>query len=106
MELVAKQNNVTASPQKAGNFFGRKSEHPFFAPVFIQPKLTIGPVDDPYEREADAVADKVMRMSDPETLQTKYSPILIQRKCTACEEEEEKLQRKCAHCEAEEKNCK
>jgi len=33
---------------------------------FFQPKLTIGPVDDPYEREADAVADKVMRMSKDE----------------------------------------
>jgi hypothetical protein len=28
----------------------------------LQPRLTIGPVDDPYEREAERVADQVMRM--------------------------------------------
>jgi hypothetical protein len=43
-----------------------------------------------------------MRLSDTETLQTKPSPINIQRKCAACEEEE-KLQRRCFHCEEEEK---
>lgn len=31
----------------------------------IQTKLTIGPPDDPYEQEADRVADQVMRMPDP-----------------------------------------
>jgi hypothetical protein len=31
--------------------------------IKIQPKLTIGPVDNVYEREADRVADAVMRMS-------------------------------------------
>jgi hypothetical protein len=30
----------------------------------IQPKLTVGPADDEYEREADRVADDVMRMPD------------------------------------------
>src|SRR5688572_14212092 len=54
---------------------------------FFQPKLTIGPTDDVYEREADAVADKVMRMMDNEQIQTKISPVLMQRKCAACEEE-------------------
>jgi Domain of unknown function (DUF4157) len=32
---------------------------------FLQAKLEIGAVDDPLEREADAVADAVMRMLDP-----------------------------------------
>ena len=31
----------------------------------IQAKLTIGPTDDVYEQEADAVADEVMRMPEP-----------------------------------------
>jgi hypothetical protein len=31
----------------------------------IQPKLTIGSVGDPYEQEADQVAQRVMRMADP-----------------------------------------
>ncbi len=30
---------------------------------FFQPKLTIGPTDDAYEKEADRVAAQVMRMS-------------------------------------------
>ncbi|MXV49680.1 DUF4157 domain-containing protein [Pedobacter sp. HMF7647] len=50
----------------------------------VQYKLTVGAPDDPLEREADAVADQVMRM--PENG-------FIQRKCSHCEEEE-KAQRK------------
>lgn len=61
--------------------------------VFFQPKLTIGKVDDPYEKEADAVADKVMRMADKNTLVSLISPVDVKRKCAMCEEEE-KLQRK------------
>ncbi len=49
-------------------------------PPFFQPKLTINQPNDPYEREADAMADKVMRMTAP----------VIQTKCSGCEEEEEK----------------
>ncbi len=32
----------------------------------IQPKLTVGSPDDAYEEEADRVADRVMRMPEPE----------------------------------------
>jgi hypothetical protein len=35
----------------------------------LLPKLTIGQPTDKYEIEADAVADRVMRMSENETLQ-------------------------------------
>lgn len=45
----------------------------------IQCKLSIGAVDDPLEDEADSMADKVMRMPEPNA---------IQRKCAHCEEEE------------------
>jgi hypothetical protein len=70
-------------------------------PLLIQPKLSVGAIDDPFEREADAMADRVMRM--PETS-------FIQRKCASCEDEERIhrmpetnfLQRKCAACEHEE----
>ncbi|WP_082111583.1 eCIS core domain-containing protein [Spirosoma radiotolerans] len=50
----------------------------------IQRKLTVGAVDDPLEAEADAMADRVMRMAEPS---------FIQRKCAHCQEEEQ-LQRK------------
>ena len=33
------------------------------APVKVQPKLEVGKEDDAHEKEADQVADKVMRMS-------------------------------------------
>ena len=50
----------------------------------IQRKLSIGAVNDPLEHEADAMADKVMRMPEQN---------FIQRKCAHCEEEE-RAQRK------------
>ncbi|MEP6844388.1 MAG: DUF4157 domain-containing protein [Panacibacter sp.] len=72
--------------------------------VFIQPKLTINNPNDQYETEADAVADKVMRMESP-SIQTKAgnnlffkpAPIKVntlQRKCVHCGEDEKKMQRK------------
>jgi len=45
----------------------------------LQPKLTVGPPDDAYEREADQVADAVMRMPEPEGR--------VQRVCAECAEE-------------------
>ncbi|MEP7377630.1 MAG: DUF4157 domain-containing protein, partial [Chitinophagaceae bacterium] len=68
----------------------------------VQCKLTVGAPDDPFEREADEMADKIMRMPEQN---------FIQRKCSHCEEEEKIqqktyasfVQRKCAHCEEEEK---
>ncbi|MNF03514.1 hypothetical protein D3C80_2028510 [compost metagenome] len=62
--------------------------HNFVNRAFFQPKLTIGAVNDVYEQEADAVAEKVMRMTDTETLQAKPLPLVIQRNCAACAEEE------------------
>lgn len=76
-------------------FFAKRNTSPFSKPA-IQPRLTIGPVNDPYEREADAVADQVMRMSDTEVVNTGSAPVDIQRKCAACEEED-KVQMKGEH---------
>ncbi len=50
----------------------------------VQCKLSVGAINDPLEDEADAMADKVMRMP---------GQTFIHRKCTHCEEEE-KAQRK------------
>src|SRR5690606_15980893 len=67
-------------------FFGRKPARSG-VPV-IQPKLTVNAPGDRYEQEADAMADRVIRMSDASTE-------AVQRKCAHCEEEERKqLQRK------------
>src|SRR6185295_10545670 len=51
----------------------------------LQAKLKLGAVDDPLEREADRVAEAVVSGS--------AAPSAVQRKCAACEEEEEQLQR-------------
>lgn len=53
--------------RKAGDesFFGAK-EQPHFFNAPVQAKLSVSSPDDPQEKEADAVADKVMRM--PETV--------------------------------------
>jgi hypothetical protein len=66
----------------------------------IQAKLAISQPDDPYEREADQVADQVMRMaaapSDRSGLSLSSHPSRkAQRKCVSCEEEDEdRMQRK------------
>jgi outer membrane protein OmpA-like peptidoglycan-associated protein len=85
---------LSASEFSKENFESQK-------PLLIQPKLSVGAVDDPFEREADSMADRVMRMPDSS---------FIQRKCASCEEEEKLhrmpetsfIQRKCATCEHEE----
>lgn len=81
---------VTAPPARVAPVI-RQLLH---APV-PQPKLTVGAPNDAFEREADRVADQVMRMPEPG----------VQRVCAGCEEEEEArgtVQRMCAECAAEE----
>ncbi len=51
----------------------------------LQPKLAVGDVNDPLEAEADAMADRIMRMPDVP---------LVQRKCGQCEDEEQPIQLK------------
>jgi hypothetical protein len=53
--------------------------------VAIQPKLTMGPVDDPLEREADHVADRVMRIAVSD-FSIAAAPRRLSRACT-CDEE-------------------
>jgi hypothetical protein len=64
---------------------GKGNQHSFIPPV-IQAKLTVGKPNDKYEKEADHVADKVVRMPTGNQSQT------VQRKCNKCNED--KLQMK------------
>ncbi|MBO9150680.1 DUF4157 domain-containing protein [Chitinophaga sp. GCM10012297] len=57
-------------------------------PPFFQPKLTINEPGDMHEKEADAMADQVMRMPDPQPSFFGNASPGIQRKCAACEQEE------------------
>lgn len=55
-----KEGNSTSLAVKKSQD-GRDTDF-FSKGIFFQPKLTIGPSDDPFEREADAVADEVLQM--------------------------------------------
>jgi Domain of unknown function (DUF4157) len=57
----------------------------------LQAKLTVGAVNDPLEQEADAAADRLMRMADPRIAHS--APPTLSRKC-AQEETQDALQRK------------
>ena len=70
----------------------------------IQPKLRVGAVDDPLEREADRAAEAVVAGRGGGALFAATAPV-AQRKCAACEAEEKArdeppIQRKCAGCGA------
>ena len=92
-------NHSPFQKESSNNFFGN-SKNPFFKVSSIQTKLTANQPGDIYEKEADAMADKVVqRLSEPASIQTKpFSSIgavtpFVQRKCVHCEEEE-KLHKK------------
>lgn len=94
---------------------GNLGMHRLLRAGVVQAKLTVGPADDDYEREADRVADQVMRMPDPTvgralhhnsvqaspaiaqrvaqlhhraSAGTQRTPVQINRKCDECEKEE------------------
>ncbi len=104
------QQPETTFFRKAGeeSFFGSAENQSFFSPI-IQAKLSVSSPDDPQEREADAVAEQVMRMPEPvrsireeqdKELQRKEEDeirrdedketpsVVVQTKCESCEGEE------------------
>ena len=77
--------------RKAGeqeSFFGPKQNPTFFGSP-VQPKLTVSTPDDPQEREADAVADKVMRLPEPAA-----APLATDKKEEKLDRKEEEVQPK------------
>jgi hypothetical protein len=82
---------ISRQPQVGNRAMGR-----LLSPLRIQPKLVVAPVGDPLEREADRVADAVVRapspVAGPGQSSTFISGLSVQRKCAACEHEQ--LQRK------------
>lgn len=105
-------NSATVTPLKMSRDFSQIPITSNAAPAPIQPKLVVGHPNDKYEQEADRVAEKVMRMPEPQVqrqaeptdrgitiqrisaekeediVQTKPAEGVVQRKCAACEEEE------------------
>jgi hypothetical protein len=90
MNSLSHKNNPTSKPGMV---------HNKVKPA-VQPKLAVNEPGDIYEQEADAMADRVMRMAESHQPQTVSKPVTgiigrsVQRKCTHCEEEEKKLMRK------------
>jgi outer membrane protein OmpA-like peptidoglycan-associated protein len=69
----------------------------------IQPKLTIGAVNDPMEHEADSAAEAILRMAEPAPeapLAPSGAAVSVQRKCACgascakCEDEADRVQMK------------
>jgi hypothetical protein len=62
----------------------------------VQPKLKVNEPGDMYEQEADAMADRVMRMVGGDRQQSVPKPVTglignsVQRKCAGCEEEDKR----------------
>jgi|GEM_PF-2463257 len=88
MKKTKKRTTTNCSHQNSTSSdysFQAYESSPHFSP-YVQPKLKIGQPNDKYEQEADAMADKVMRMPD-DTIQRAAKPKI---------EEEEKIQMKTA----------
>lgn len=79
MKAQAYRSNQRMRPARRDSFFQKKEEGGFFSSFGIQPKLSIGKSGDHYEQEADAMAERVVQGK-------------IQRKCDACEGEEQLAQ--------------
>lgn len=84
---IAEANAQRSDRQPDGNSAQSAQWLAFLAGGPLQAKLKIGAVNDPLEREADAAADRVMGMVDPQVSHS-AAPTLS-RKCAACAEEKE-----------------
>ena len=101
--ITQKNSDHSSFFQKGStNFFSGRNDKQFFHVSSIQTKLTINQPNDPYEKEADSMADKVVqRLNDKSFSGSENNsnhffnkhPSSVQRKCASCEKEE-KLQKK------------
>ncbi len=62
----------------------------------LQTKIEVGQSDDAFEREADEIADRVMRMANVDDVSTTEPG--IQRKCSACSQSSTSI---CSRCETQ-----
>jgi hypothetical protein len=90
------------SISKQDSFFpGKSARTPSVNSPGIQAKLTVGKPDDKYEKEADAMADKVVqRLSVPDISANEIPGILAKPLAVGITP---LLHRKCTHCEGEQK---
>ncbi len=62
----------------------------------VRPRLKVGPADDPFEREADDIAGRVMAMREPGVGASAATEAgaSVQRACAACAKSDDEAQRK------------
>ena len=73
-----------------GGMLSKKESHTLKGRGSVQAKLKVGAPDDKYEKEADAMADRVMRSPMSDSVTPSSNGIeSIQRKCAECESKEE-----------------
>jgi outer membrane protein OmpA-like peptidoglycan-associated protein len=85
-ERAKSSSSSTAPPMNAPPGFDLA--HVPAATPSIQRKPSISSPGDAFEREADSVADRVMRMAEPAAIA--QGPPAIQRKCAKCEDDDKK----------------
>jgi hypothetical protein len=81
IQNLKQEKSTTYSAISNQDKFLKKNQKFLRSPPLMQTKLTINQPGDEYEKEADRVAEQVMRMPEP----------TLQRKCTKCEEEDSKI---------------
>jgi hypothetical protein len=97
---ISNQARLRLLSQRTEGLTGSKSDeqHPQAAnrpsrlktsPPLVQPKLSVGQVNDPLEHEADRIADQVMRMPDAAVavMNSATTAGMVQRVCAGCDEE-------------------
>ena len=94
----ANYNHSPFFKKESGNSLFVKNEKPFFNASPIQAKLTVNQPNDPYEKEADAVADKVIQR-----LNNKSFPNTENNQAAFFRKSSEPIQRQCAACGKKEK---
>ena len=113
MKTTAEKSH-SSTPSHQQPFFNRNGQAGFFPATSVQPKLTVNTPGDEFEKEADATAERVMKMpASPELekargIQRQAEPEEeeVQRQIEPEEEEvqrqaeakEEEVQRKCSSC--------
>ncbi len=88
MKAALETTKSTTKTDTHKDFFGKTKKSNFFSPTTIQPKLTIGQPNDKYEKEADAMAEKIVAGQTASPTNTANVNSGIQRMCAGCEKEE------------------
>jgi outer membrane protein OmpA-like peptidoglycan-associated protein len=93
MRSQLRESTMVARKGRAGN---RALQH-MLQTRAVQPKLTVNAPGDELEREADRVADQVMRMPNSVVVDSRS----IQRACAHCRKElnQNRIQRRCSECD-------